>query len=46
MCYFLYGAFHGDVDENYCQNAFSNCKYKLRLGSKHDVKSSVKKRFF
>lgn len=41
MCYYIYGAVYGDVEkEEYLKPEGKYC-YKLRCGTKHDVKLSV-----
>ena len=42
MCYFLYGSLYGDVAEDEYRSVLDKYKYKITLGTKHDVKLAVK----
>ena len=42
MCYFLYGALHGDVSESEYVDVRNKYGLKISLGTKHDVKNAVK----
>lgn len=41
MCYYIYGALYGDVDKDEYQALEHKYAYKLRCGTKHNVKLSV-----
>ena len=42
MCYILYGALYSDIDQNVYSKIADKYEFKFRLGTKHDVKMSVK----
>lgn len=42
MCYFLYGAVNKGVDTKSYENVMRDAVYHFRIGTKHDVKLSVK----
>ena len=41
MCYYLYGSLYGEVDENEYKKIEGKYEYKIRNGTKHDVKLAV-----
>ena len=41
MCYYLYGALHGDIDKDEYRMIEEKYEYKLRNGTKHNVKTCV-----
>ncbi|MCQ2428637.1 MAG: hypothetical protein MJ137_09640 [Clostridia bacterium] len=42
MCYFLYGSLYGDVSESEYIDVKNKYGLKISLGTKHDVKNTVK----
>lgn len=43
MCYYIYGALYGDIDNDEYQAIEDKYEYKIRSGTKHNVKVSVEK---
>lgn len=41
MCYFIYGAVYGNVDQKEYQTIENKYEYKIHCGTKHDVKMSA-----
>ena len=41
MCYFIYGAVYGNVDQNEYKTIENKYDYKIHCGTKHDVKLAV-----
>ena len=41
VCYFVYGALYGDIDENAYKTIENKHEFKIHCGTKHSVKNSV-----
>ena len=42
MCYFIYGSLYGDIDKKEYEAISAKYEYKIKPGTKHDVKMAVK----